>query len=150
MREVVGVIHVVRPLLSVVRILPFHSDQFTRVNNPVIFTVPFTSSLYPGVLVPIPTFPVDPTLILLFPLPSAMMMLLERFPARPVTLAPRIVLPEPVVIPPAVLAPIAVLLSPLTLSTRAATPSAVLFDPDVFAERESTPLAVLFDPVEFV
>jgi hypothetical protein len=77
--------------------------------------VPATSSIYPGVLVPIPTAPVDDTLILLFPSPSAMMILFERFAASPVTLAPRIVLPEPVVIPIAVAYPRMVFLEPVVL-----------------------------------
>ena len=64
--------------------------------------VPATSRRYAQVFVPIPTLPVDPTLILRFPLPSAMMILLERFDASQETLAPIIVLPEPVVIPCAV------------------------------------------------
>ncbi len=51
----------------------------------------------------------DDTLILLFPFPSAMMMLLEKLLASHVTLAPIIVLPDPVVIPSPVLCPIAVL-----------------------------------------
>jgi hypothetical protein len=68
------------------------------------------------VLVQIPTAPVDDTLILLFPLPSAMMILFERFEASPTTLAPRIVLFEPVVIPRAVLKPITVLFEAVVLS----------------------------------
>jgi hypothetical protein len=71
--------------------------------------------MYPGVFVQIPTAPVDDTLILLFPLPSAMMILFERFEASPVTLAPRIVLLEPVVMPIAVLYPRTVLWLPVVL-----------------------------------
>ncbi len=143
----VGMIHVVSPLLSVVRILPFHCVPFIRVNDPVIFVLPLTSSLALGVSVPIPTAPVDETLIRLLPSPSAMMMLLERSLASPVTLAPRIVLADPVTMSQAVLAPIAVLLSPVMLDTRVATPYAVLLDPVVLETRESIPLAVLLEPV---
>jgi hypothetical protein len=85
---------VVAPLMLVVEL---------RVAVPLMFTVPFTSSLAHGVLVQIPTLPVASTLIRWFPSPSAMIMLFERFDARPVTLAPRMVLATPVVIPRAVL-----------------------------------------------
>ena len=80
-------------------------------------------------LVPIPTLPVDQTLILLFPSPSAMMMLLDRFDARPITLAPRMVFPDPVVIHLAVLYPRAVLLAQVVLSKSDTLPILTLFDP---------------------
>ena len=105
MRVVVGIVQVERPPVLEISILPFHCEPLARINDPVIvvvplmFTVPFTSSFAPGVLVPIPTLPVASTLIRWFPSPSARMMLLERFDARPVTLAPRIVLADPVIIP---------------------------------------------------
>jgi hypothetical protein len=97
----------------------------------VILIFPTISNLAPGVLVQIPTAPVDDTLILLLPSPSAMMILFERLAASPVTLAPRIVLPDPVVIHHAVLAPRAVLLSPVVLFIREDAPLAVLFQPIV-------------------
>lgn len=59
---------------------------------------------------PIPTLPVAFTFILLFPDPSAMMILLDNVGESPVTLAPIIVLFTPVVIPLPVLKPTAVLL----------------------------------------
>ena len=99
--------------------------------SPMNAPVPATSSLYPGALVPIPTAPVEDTLILRFPLPSAMMILLERFDASQETLAPIIVLPEPVVIPRAVLYPSAVLLEPVVLLKRVNVPSATLEFPMV-------------------
>jgi hypothetical protein len=56
-----------------------------------------------GDVVAIPTLPDESTLILLLPAPSAIIMLLESPVARPVTLLPKIVLFEPVVIPRPVL-----------------------------------------------
>ena len=61
-----------------------------------------------------------------------MMILFERPAARPVTLAPRIVFAEPVMIPRAVLTPTAVLLEPDTLSNSENHHKAVLFDPVIF------------------
>lgn len=80
-------------------------------------------------MVPIPTLPVDPTLILLLPSPSAMMILLERDPARPVILAPRMVFATHVVIPRAVPYPRAVLLIPVVLLKSDSAPFAVLVQP---------------------
>ena len=140
-REVVGVIHVARPTILLVRNLPVHCEPS------VIFIFPAISSLALGVFVPIHTFPVASTLIRWLPSPSAKMMVLERSLASPVTLAPMMVLADPVMIPQAVLAPMAVLLSPLTLDARVAIPYAVLFLPEVLETRASIPLAVLLSPV---
>lgn len=85
------------PRASVVRTYPAVAPVVRR--NPENEPVPATSRRYDPVLVPIPTFPVDPTLIRRLPLPSAMMILFERFESRPDTLAPRMVLLEPVVMP---------------------------------------------------
>lgn len=76
-------------------------------------------------LVQIHTFPVDHTLILLLPLPSAMIILFERFEARPVTLAPIIVFAEPVMISRAVFAPKTVLLFPVVLLVNVIEPITV-------------------------
>ena len=61
MREVVGVIQVASHVISLLRNFPIHSVPS------VIFIFPTISSFAPGVLVQIPTFPVDDTLILLLP-----------------------------------------------------------------------------------
>jgi hypothetical protein len=122
---VVGLIHVVLPSASLTRNLLIPCEPFTILILPVTLRLPTTSSLAPGVEVQIPTLPVASTLILWFPSPSAMIILFERFDARPVTLAPIIVLAEPVIIPSAVLYPIAVLLLPFTLLDSANVPSAV-------------------------
>ncbi len=143
MRLVVGVIQLANQVVLLMRNLPDHSVPS------VIFIFPAISSLAPGLSVQIPTAPVDDTLILLLPSPSAMMMLLERSDASHVTLAPRIVFPEPDIIPHAVLAPRAVLLSHEILSRREATPLAVLLEPLILAERVNTQLAVLDAPVLF-
>ncbi len=115
------------PEASVVRTYPLDAPVVRR--NPENDHVHTTSRRYAPVLVPIPTLPVDQTLILLFPSPSAMMMLLDRFDARPITLAPRMVFPDPVVIHLAVLYPRAVLLAPVVLSKSDTLPILTLFDP---------------------
>ena len=112
------------PKASEVRTYP--DVGFVERRRPVNAPVQATVSKYPGVFVPIPTSPVEETLILLFPSPSAIIILLERFDARPVTLAPRIVLAEPVIIHCAVPYQIAVLLLPVETLRRASAPYEVL------------------------
>ena len=60
----VGVCHEARPVESDMRIFPAHGAP------PVIFTCPATSSLVPGFVVPIPTFP------------EVSMIILDVFPAE--------------------------------------------------------------------
>jgi hypothetical protein len=86
------------------------------IQKAVALTFHATSSLTVGLVVPIPTFQVLSTLILLFQEPSAMIILFERVADNPVTFDPSIVLFEPVVIPLPVLYPRAVLLLPEILS----------------------------------
>lgn len=119
-----AICQVALPEASEVRI--YHAVGFVERRRPVNAPVPATVSKYPGVFVPIPTAPVDEILILLFPSPSAIMILLERFDKRPVTLAPRIVLAEPVIIHCAVPYQIAVLLLPVETLRRASAPYEVL------------------------
>jgi hypothetical protein len=102
MRVVVGIVQVVAPEASLIKNLFIHSEPLIIDKFPEILAFPITSNLAHGVLVPIPTLPVASTLIRWFPSPSARIMLFERFDARPVTLAPRIVLADPVIIPRAV------------------------------------------------
>ena len=133
------------PDASVVRTYPA-TDPVVR-RNPENEPVPATSRRYDGVVVQIPTAPVEDTFIRRLPLPSAMMILFERFEARPMTLAPRMVLLEPVVIHEAVFDQRVVLLEPVVLVVPAAKPSAVFPEPVVLFQSANEPFAIFPYPV---
>jgi hypothetical protein len=124
-------VHLAFQLESDVRTYPLDAPRviLTPVNAPV----QATSRRYHGLFFQIPTAPVDDTLILLLPKPSAMMILLVRDDVSPVTLAPMMVLPDPVVIP-----------------CHDSRQRIVLLEPEVILFRELTPIAVLNCPVLFV
>ena len=98
------------------QILPIAKQPFVKLIPPVlekeevavVKIIPFVLPIDKrpdGVVVPTPTFPLLSTFIRLFPVPSAIIILLASAADNPVTFAPSIVLLEPVVIPRPVLFP---------------------------------------------